>query len=63
MSCLRAMENLQAAIRQVTAAAGENWTTDLAPKVCYLNTMRYWDESDRKRFEADYAYLRSMLRA
>jgi hypothetical protein len=31
-------------------------------KVDRLHDMAYWDEADRGRFEADYAYLRSALR-
>jgi glycosyltransferase involved in cell wall biosynthesis len=60
MSCLQATEDLQAAIKQVATAAGENWTQNLAVKTCYLNTMRYWDEDNRRRFEPDYEFIRSV---
>jgi glycosyltransferase involved in cell wall biosynthesis len=62
MSCQKATAILEQAIRKVAAAAGENWTRGLALKVCYLNTMRYWDEDERPRFNADYAFLRSLIR-
>ena len=33
----------------------------LAVKLTALDAMSYWDESDRGRFAADYAFLRSVL--
>jgi glycosyltransferase involved in cell wall biosynthesis len=62
MSCLKATECLEEAIKQVAAATGQTWTRGLAMKVSYLNAMRYWDEKDRCRFTKDYDFLQSMLR-
>ncbi len=43
--------------------AGENWTAGgLSVKTTALDHMSYWDESERPRFEDDYAFLRSMIR-
>jgi hypothetical protein len=42
---------------------GEKWTPgQLSVKVTSLNTMNYWDETDRQRFTGDYDFLRTMLR-
>lgn len=62
MTCQRATEILGEAIKSRTLEHGENWTRDLAVKVCHLNTMRYWDDADMQRFEADYAFLHSTLK-
>jgi glycosyltransferase involved in cell wall biosynthesis len=44
--------------------AGENWTLGgLSVKTTALDQMSYWDEAERPKFEEDYAFLRSMLRA
>ena len=61
MSCHKANQILEEAIKRVGATAGEKWSIGLAQKVGYLNTMRYWDEAARTRFEADYSFLRSMI--
>jgi glycosyltransferase involved in cell wall biosynthesis len=61
MSCLRATEMLAESIKRVATAAGENWMRSLAGKVCFLNSMRYWDEDERRAFDADYAFLRSLV--
>jgi hypothetical protein len=62
MTCQRATEILGEVIKHKALESGENWTQDLAVKVSYLNTMRYWDDSDMQRFEADYAFLHSTLK-
>ncbi len=62
LSCQRATAILGDAIGKVAREAGESWTGGLAVKVSQLDTMRYWDEGDRQRFEPDYAFLRSALR-
>jgi len=50
-------------IAKYAAQAGEPWTRGrLATKVTSLHSMAYWDESERARFEADHAFLRSALR-
>src|SRR5574341_135593 len=56
MTCQRATEIIGEAIRCKAREIGENWTQELVVKVCYLNTMRYWDASDMQRFGADYAF-------
>jgi glycosyltransferase involved in cell wall biosynthesis len=62
MSCQKATEVIEEAVRKVATAAGEHWTGGLAVKVCTVNTMRYWNEADGERFRADYDFLRSALR-
>jgi glycosyltransferase involved in cell wall biosynthesis len=62
MSPQRATEILGRSIREVAVSRGERWTEGLVVKVDRLHDMAYWDEADRGRFEADYAYLRSALR-
>jgi hypothetical protein len=62
MTCQHATNIIGVAIKRIALANGENWTQDLVTKVCHLNTMRYWNDSDRQKFDADYAFLRSTLR-
>jgi glycosyltransferase involved in cell wall biosynthesis len=61
LSCQRATAVLESAIRRVAGAEGQSWTRGLALKVCYLNTMRYWDEGQRAQFDSDYEFLRSVI--
>ncbi len=47
-------------IAAYAARHGEPWTRgELAQKVTSLHSMAYWDESERTRFDADYAFLRA----
>jgi glycosyltransferase involved in cell wall biosynthesis len=62
MSCQRATEIIATGVRDVALARGEAWTRDPVVKVCHLDTMMYWNQADRARFEGDYAFLRSSLR-
>ena len=62
MTCQHATEILGEAIKRKTLEYGENWTQDLVVKICYLNTMRYWDDSDIQKFEEDYVFLRSTMK-
>jgi glycosyltransferase involved in cell wall biosynthesis len=62
LTCQQATAILGEAIRNRASLEGECWTRGLAVKVAHLHTMCYWDEDDRKRFEPDYAFLRSALR-
>jgi hypothetical protein len=62
MSCQKAIQILTGAIRRTAIAAGENWTQEPTVKVCYLNTMRYWNDGDVQKFKADYDFLRSTVR-
>jgi glycosyltransferase involved in cell wall biosynthesis len=62
MTCQRATEILGDTIKRKALEDGENWTQDLAVKVCHLNTMRYWDDADRGKFETDYTFLHSALK-
>jgi glycosyltransferase involved in cell wall biosynthesis len=61
MSCQQATAVLERSIRAIATNAGETWTRGLAVKVCHLNTMRYWDESERAAFVRDYDFLRTKL--
>jgi glycosyltransferase involved in cell wall biosynthesis len=63
MSCQRATEILEERIRATAVAAGERWTAPLAVKTVQLDSQRYWDPSDRDRFEDDYAFLKTTLRS
>lgn len=62
MSCQAATRALTAAIRPAAQRLGEAWTSDPVVKVGALNRMSYWDEPDRERFEADYAFLAAARR-
>jgi glycosyltransferase involved in cell wall biosynthesis len=62
MTCQKATEILSGAIREASLALGQAWTRDLAQKVNRLNGQAYWEESDRERFAADYAYLAAAIR-
>lgn len=63
MSCQRATEILSAAIGNTAAARSEPWSGGLAVKVNKLHAMVYWDPWEAQRFEPDYAFLRSTIRA
>ncbi len=63
MSCQRATAILEECVRAHAVSAGENWTRGLAVKVGHLNGMQYWDPADKGRFESDYDFLRSKIRA
>ena len=41
---------------------GEPWTNGLVIKASTLDTQRYFNPEDRSRFDADYAFLESMIR-
>lgn len=62
MTCQHATAILGDTIRRNAVENGEQWTQDLAVKVSYLNTMRYWEAADMHTFEADYAFLRATRR-
>jgi len=62
MSPQRATQIIDETIGRRAHQAGEKWGGSLAVKLTALDAMSYWDESDRRRFEADYAFLRSVLR-
>ncbi len=63
MSCQKGAEVLGEHIGQAALKLGERWSAPLVPKVSALSGMRYWDPADRHRFEKDYAFLQSTLRA
>ncbi len=45
------------------AARGEPWTRgELAQKVTSLHSMAYWNEEERPKYDADYAFIRSLQR-
>ena len=62
MSCGRAAAILGESIGRVARAAGERWTGELAVKVNGLHNVYYWDQEDRTRFAADYAFLAGAAR-
>jgi glycosyltransferase involved in cell wall biosynthesis len=62
MTCQKGTQILSESIKKTATELGENWTQDLAVKVSLKDGVQYWDETDNKRFEPDYDYLRSALR-
>jgi hypothetical protein len=62
MSCQRATEILENAIRKVALAAGERWTSHLAVKTVHLEKQAYWDPEALMRFSEDYKYLEMAVR-
>jgi glycosyltransferase involved in cell wall biosynthesis len=61
MNCHKATQIIDETVGRHARQVGERWSGGLAVKVTSLDAMSYWDESERGRFEADYAFLRSML--
>jgi glycosyltransferase involved in cell wall biosynthesis len=62
MTCQAATEVLDSRLQEYATALGEPWTRGLAVKTVHLDSQRYWDPEEVRRFEADYEYLRSQLR-
>lgn len=52
---------LNDAIRTTALSNGETWTTDITVRVGTVDGLGYRDAEDRKRFDADYAFLRSSV--
>lgn len=63
MTCQRATQLLEAAIKSVAVASGENWTRPLAVRTVQLATQMYWDPEEHHRFAGDYAFLEGCLRS
>ncbi len=63
MTCQRATEILEQALREQSRLAGEPWTEGLAVKVSRLETQGYWNPDDGARFREDYAFLEAQVRA
>jgi hypothetical protein len=61
MSCLRTTAGLNEVIRTTAVSCGEEWTTDLVPKVNTLNGVEYWAETDAARFAPDIEFIRSCM--
>lgn len=61
MSCQLGTRVLENAIRATAASLGGDWTEGLAVKTVTLNCQKYWNEGDRSRFAADYAFLESTI--
>jgi len=53
---------LNETIKRVALSRGERWSTDIVTRTVQLKSAAYWDVDDAQRFDADYAYLRSLLR-
>jgi hypothetical protein len=63
MSPQVATRMLDEAIASYAAVAGEKWTTKkMAVKVTSLDSMAYWDETARERFDPDHRFVLSTLR-
>jgi glycosyltransferase involved in cell wall biosynthesis len=62
MTCQKSTEILNERIRAHAQRVNEPWTEGLAVKYNELNGLRYWDPEERKRFESDYAFLRTTVR-
>ncbi|MGE3864479.1 MAG: glycosyltransferase [Burkholderiaceae bacterium] len=54
---------LNDAVRTRSLEAGERWTTDLVAKINSLDGLTYYRTEDRQKFDEDYRFLRSMIRA
>lgn len=63
MSVDHAAAAVNAAVQTWSDRARQPWSSGLVKKVGFLNAMRYWDEADQQRFEPDYQFLRSQIRA
>jgi len=62
MSCQRATRILEQHIRREAVTAGESWSRGLVVKTVHLESQRYWDPDDMRRFKADYDYVASCAR-
>jgi hypothetical protein len=62
MSCQQAAQILEEQIRAHALAAREPWTTGLVTKTVHLDSQRYWDPDDARRFDGDYAFLKAQRR-
>ena len=63
MSPQVATRMLDEAIARYAVAAGEKWTMkQMAVKVTSLDSMAYWDETARERFDPDHRFVLSTLR-
>ncbi len=62
MTCQKATEILETAVREQAAREGEPWTEGLAVKISRLETQGYWNPEDAQRFRTDYAYLAEQVR-
>jgi len=62
MTCQRGTDIMEQTVRDVALARGESWRRGPVVRVCHLNTNRYWDEEDRRRFDPDYDVLRALIR-
>jgi len=62
MTCEQATRTLETRLRERPRAPGEPWTEGLVAKTSTLDTQRYWNPSDRARFESDYQFLESRIR-
>lgn len=48
-------------LKQIAKQAGEEWTVDIVPKTCHLNTMEYWIPENKTTFLNDYRFLKYQL--
>ena len=62
MTCVHATRILQDSLQAARKARGEAWDGDLVIKASTLDTQRYYNPDDKRRFEADYAFLESSIR-
>jgi glycosyltransferase involved in cell wall biosynthesis len=62
MSCQQATQILESRIKNYAQSSGEAWNSGLATKTVHLDSQRYWDPNDIRRFEADYRFLTAHVR-
>ena len=62
MTCVHATQTLQRNLQDARRAHGEPWHEDLVVKASSLDTQRYYDPDDARRFEADYRFLEAQIR-
>jgi len=63
MSCEKATIMLSESIKIVAVKLGERWTENLVVKVNGLHGMQYWNTDDSQKYNADYNFLTSCIRA
>lgn len=62
LSCQKATEILNNAVKAKALEAGETWSDGPVVKVNGLHGMSYWDDRDSHRFSKDYEFLTSVIR-
>jgi glycosyltransferase involved in cell wall biosynthesis len=62
MTCVHATRALEQYLQKAREERGEPWSGELVVKTSTLDTQRYYNPDDRRRFDADYQFLESTVR-